>query len=113
MLSTMAVQRETGLYRSYPMCIDLDGDFCITRSYLRLPAEKQMRYETLATRAIETNFVAVVNTLTSHPLTKVYRDSHGLPGALAALAECAKLPGFRFADAVKDWQNPLDRAWWL
>ena len=113
MLSTVAVQRGTGLYRSYPMCIDLDGNFCITRSYLWLPAGKQMHYEALATRAIERNFVAVVNTLTSRPLTEVYRDSHGLPGALAALVECAKFPGFRFADAVNDWQHPLDRVWWL
>jgi len=113
MLSTIALQKESGLYRSYPMCIDLDGNFCAIRSYLQLVSEKQIRHEAVVARSVEASFDIVVSSLASRPLTEIYRDSHGLPGALAALVECAKFPGFRFADAVKDWQHPLDRAWWL
>jgi len=47
------------------------------------------------------------------PLEDVYLDSHGLPGALAALSECVKLPGFAHTGTASQWKHPLDRVWWL
>jgi hypothetical protein len=111
--STLAVQKETGLYRSYPMCIDLDGNFCLTRSFAQLSRERQGLYRESVHRALDANFIGIVDALTAKPLTEIYSDLHGLPGALTALVECGKLPGFRFADAIEDWRNPFDRAWWL
>ncbi|HHX44816.1 MAG TPA: hypothetical protein GX714_12650 [Chloroflexi bacterium] len=111
--STIGLQRPDGLYADHPFCIDLDADFCIVRSFLQLPESLQVEYQEIVHRAIERNFEAIVSALTEQPLEGIYSDSHGLPGALAALVECGKLPGFRHAAALADWQHPLDKVCWL
>lgn len=111
--STLPLQKQTGLYKKHPFCIDLDGNFCIIRAYLQLPTNKQLVYKNAVYQSAERNFEGTVNYLTKHPLEEIYTDSHGLPGALAALTECAKLPNFKYADMIKDWQHPLDKVMWL
>jgi hypothetical protein len=111
--STLKLQRTDGLYKEHPFCIDLDGNFCLIRSYLQLPDEKKPNYSERVYTAAERNFKAIVNFLTEKQFTEVYRDSHGLPGALAALVECTKLPGFIYSGELAGWQHPLDRVWWL
>ncbi len=111
--STLALQRPDGLYKDHPFCIDLDGNFCLIRAYLQLSPEGQALYKERVYRSAERNFEAVVHALTAKPLEEIYDDSHGLPGALAALVECTKLPGFKYAEALAGWQHPLDKAWWL
>jgi len=111
--STLSLQRPTGLYRRYPMCIDLDGNFCLARSYRQLSAAAQERYRPWVARSLEASFTGVVDALLSRPLPHIYRDLHGLPGALVALAECRVLPDFRFAAALEEWHSPFDRVCWL
>jgi len=111
--STLALKRTNGLYKDHPFCIDLDGNFCLIRAYLQLPAEQQAQYRERVYRSAEKNFEAIVKALLERPLEEIYPDSHGLPGALAALVECTKLPNFKYADALASWQHPLDKVWWL
>lgn len=111
--STLSLQRPDGLYKDRPFCIDFDGNFCLVRAYLQLPLERQILYKRQVYQAVEKSFEAIVRFLTTQPLEAVYADSHGLPGALAALMECTKLPDFKYAELIEDWQHPLDRAWWL
>jgi hypothetical protein len=111
--STLSLQQSSGLYKDHPFCIDLDGNFCVVRAYLQLSPARQEVYRDRVYHAVETNFEAIVRALTTQPLEEIYDDSHGLPGALAALVECTKLPGFKYTEALSDWRHPLDRAWWL
>lgn len=112
-LSTLGLQRHSGLYKDHPFCIDLDGNYCLIRAYLQLSPECQSLYRDSVYRAVERNFEAIMKSLTLQPFEQIYSDSHGLPGALAALVECNKLPNFKYADALLGWQHPLDRVWWL
>jgi hypothetical protein len=111
--STLRLQRPHGLYGDHPFCIDLDGNFCMIRSFLQLPEERQQMYADRVYRSAERNFEAILRALTERPLTETYSDSHGLPGALAALVECTKLPDFKHTAALSAWQHPLDKALWL
>lgn len=111
--STLKVQKESGLYRHYPMCIDLDGNFCLIRAFNQLSPEIQEKYFDEVNHSLTKNFQAVVNYLDKHPLKEVYNDSHGLPGALAALAECQEFNGFSMMEEAKRFNNPFDKVWWL
>lgn len=111
--STLSLQRETGLYRTHPFCIDLDGNFCVIRPYLQLPEAEQAALRPRVEAAIERNFDAVSGVLLRGDLEAIYTDLHGPPGALAALAECVKLPTFSRRDALPGWQHVLDRVPWL
>lgn len=111
--STISLQKKSGLYKNHPYCIDLDGNFCIIRSYLQLSSDQQKKWETGVFHSIQHNFDAVLSALLAKPLTEVYSDSHGLPGALAALIECEKLPNFPRYLSSMGWSNPLDTVCWL
>jgi hypothetical protein len=111
--STLKVQKVTGLYRHYPMCIDLDGNFCLIRAYSQLSPELQEEYFEVVNNSLEKNFTAVIEYLEEHPLEAVYNDSHGLPGALAALAECQEFEGFTLMEEAKKFKNPFEKVWWL
>jgi len=111
--STLKVQKESGLYRHYPMCIDLDGNFCLIRAFNQLTPELQKKYYDEVNHSLTKNFTAVTNYLDEHPLEEVYNDSHGLPGALAALAECQEFEGFSLMEEAKQFNNPFDKVWWL
>ncbi len=111
--STINLQRENGLYKDYPFCIDLDGNYCIIRAYLQLLPEKQRLWQEAVFQAAERNFVGVLRALLERPFTEIYNDLHGLPGALAALVECDKLPGFSYSPVLQSWQNPLEKVMWL
>lgn len=111
--STLSLQKSSGLYKNYPFCIDLDGNFNIIRAYLQLTPEGQAKYRDDVYQSAKRNFEAVVRALMEKPLEEMYHDSHGLPGALAALVECTRLPGFQYSVALEGWQHPLDKVWWL
>lgn len=113
MESTLAMQKDTGLYKDHPFCIDLDGNYCVIRAYLQLDEDKQKGYRRRVYQSALDNFEAIVTTLSRTPLDEIYDDLHGLPGALAALTECRKLPGFPYNDSLTGWQHPLDSVWWL
>jgi len=112
--STLELQRKNGLYKDFPFCIDLDGNFCIIRSFLQLPDQKKK--EIFAQRlylSVEKNFTAIIKSLNRQPIEKSYSISHDYPGALAALAECTKLPEFKYSKHLKEWRHPFDKVWWL
>jgi hypothetical protein len=111
--STLKVQKESGLYRHYPMCIDLDGNFCLIRAFNQLSPELQEKYFDEVNHSLTKNFQEVIYYLETHPLEEVYDDSHGLPGALAALAECQEFEKFLLMDGAEQFKNPFDKAWWL
>ncbi len=111
--ATLKIQKETGLYRDYPMCIDLDGNFCLVRAFNQLSTELQNIYFERVNNALVKNFRAVTNYLNDHSLEETYNDSHGLPGALAALAECQNFEGFTLMNKAKMFNNPFDKVWWL
>jgi hypothetical protein len=111
--ATIGLQRTSGLYKAHPFCIDLDGNFCIVRSYLQLDSQQRERHDPAVAQALEANFMAVLEHLLARPYTDIYNDSHGLPGALAALIECAQYPGFRYRAALAGWRHPLDVVCWL
>lgn len=113
LLSTLPLQRNSGLYKEYPYCVDLDGNYCVIRSYLQLSEKRQQLYREQVHWSIEANFEAIVKSLTRQALEQIYSDSHGLPGALSALVECAVLPEFKYAGLLEGWQHPLDCVWWL
>ncbi|NDJ54041.1 MAG: hypothetical protein GYB68_13290, partial [Chloroflexi bacterium] len=93
--STLSLQKHTGLYdRHPPYCIDFDGNYCLISCYLALSDQEQRHHQAAVYQSAERNFEAIIATLESTPLSEVYDDLHGLPGALAALVECSKLPGF-------------------
>jgi hypothetical protein len=111
--STLTLQRSTGLYKDHPFCIDLDANFCIIRAFLQLSDEKKATLADGVYHSVLMNFDAVIRELAHKPLDQIYADSHGLPGALAAIVECKKLPNFPHTTSLTEWQNPLDQAWWL
>ena len=111
--STLALQKPSGLYQEHPYCIDLDGNFCLIRSFLQLDDHQKKNYRERVDQSVTMNFEAIAAELSSKDFTTIYDDSHGLPGALAALIECCKLPEFRYQAEMDGWCNPLDRAWWL
>lgn len=111
--ATLGLQRADGLYKDHPFCIDLDGNFCLTRAYLQLSPDCQAIWRERVYDSVEENFFGIVHALAARPFIEIYTDSHGLPGALAALIEGAKLPGFQYAPILQGWQHPLDKAIWL
>lgn len=111
--STLKLQKTTGLYKNHPFCIDLDGNFCIIRAFLQLPQARQIVYKSRVYSAIEANFEGVISALTTKSFVEIYSDLHGLPGALAALIECTKLPDFQYSSYLTGWKNPFDKVCWL
>ncbi len=111
--STLNLQKPDGLYKDHPFCIDLDANFCLIRAFLSLPEDRQDIYRDKVNLAIEKNVGEIMSILFDNSLEKVYDDSHGLPGALAALVDCTHLPSFVYREALMQWQNPLDEVWWL
>lgn len=111
--STVSLQREDGLYKNYPYCIDLDGNYCINRSYLQLDPQKQADWHDRVAASINLSFAGVVNALRERPFEEIYSNLHGLPGALVSLVECARFPGFEHGDAFHNWNHPLDKVMWL
>lgn len=111
--STLSLQKNSGLYKNHPFCIDLDGNFCVIRAYLQLSDDMKNKFRERVYQSAERSFEGIVNAFLEKPLSEIYKDSHGLPGALAALVECKKLPGFKYAELIRAWEHPLDKTWWL
>lgn len=111
--ATISLQKESGLYKNHPFCIDLDGNFCVIRSYLQLTSDKQQKWQTAVYHSAAHNFNSIIGTLLARPFIEIYSNSHDLPGALAALVECAQLPGFSIDLTLQGWQNPFDTVCWL
>ena len=111
--STLKVQPETGIYKKYPMCIDLDGNYCLVRSYLQLGETVKVKYHEQVLSAINANAKAILQFFKDKQLFEIYSDTHGLPGALTALAECFKFNASKVETTPCQFNNPFDKVWWL
>lgn len=111
--STIGLQKETGLYKDYPFCIDLDGNFSVLRAYLQLSEEQKAPYTEMVTKSLEDNFEAILKAFDNNALEDIYSNSHGIPGALVGMAECGKLPNFAHNDKMQGWKHVLDKVCWL
>lgn len=111
--STLGLQQKNGLYSDHPFCIDLDANHALIRAYCQIPSSDQQRLKPRVHKAVLTNFAAISKFLLKMPLSKVYPDTHGLPGALIALKECERLPGLNQELGVGAWDHVLDNVWWL
>ncbi|HME53658.1 MAG TPA: hypothetical protein VKM55_15635 [Candidatus Lokiarchaeia archaeon] len=108
---TLKLQLDNGLWGNTPepYCRDLDGIYALTRSSRNAGGyrhedvyEAVKRFLTTAEHAL--NDEAFV--------TRYYKNSHHLPGALTAVAECQKF----FPDLVKTpkpWIQTLDKACYI
>ena len=52
--------------------------------------------------SIEQNYNGVISYLMKNSLNEIYTDLHGLPGALAAIAECSELDSEKFMSGYKN-----------
>ena len=111
--STLGLQKPNGLYKKRPFCIDLDGNFCLTRAYGQLPKATQNRWRGSVEAAVNKSALSILHFLAQENLTDAYPDSHGPPGAIIGLIECAKLENSVWEDLLQGWQHPLDKVTWL
>ena len=105
--ATLALQHANGLWdKNVPYCIDLDGVYCLLRSSRNAGGYKKDEVFQTCCRFLSTA-AAVLND--SQSLYRLYHNSHKLPGALAAIAECS----VHYPDLVKTtvpWRQSLDYA---
>lgn len=105
--ATLALQKPSGLWDGeFPYCIDLDGVYSILRS-----SENASRYRADEVHASCVRFlIAAEGILNSQEdLFGFYSNSHRLPGALSAIAECERaFPGI--IRTQRPWVQTLDAA---
>ena len=107
--ATAALMEATGLYEKHPYCIDLDANFLIGRALSYLTPGNGLE-ETDRT-ALATNREAVLSWFASRPHQEWRRNSHALPGALAAVAEADRILLDDGAD--QPWRDIFKTTWWL
>ncbi|MBD3316124.1 MAG: hypothetical protein GF344_10075 [Chitinivibrionales bacterium] len=112
--SIVSVQKPNGLYKGEtPFCIDFDAVNGIITAISQLNAKEHGNAYSSAATSIEKSWNALIAILSSVDLSTLYPHSHGLPGALAALAECGRMPNARYAELLKDFRPILCDTWWL
>jgi len=98
------------LYKNHPFCIDFDANFCLLRSYSQLNPKSKTKYFKIVQGSIKKNIDAIEYYFHHTQPSKWYDDTHGLPGALAALVESNNI----ISDSkYKSWKNPFNKVWWL
>ncbi len=105
--ATLSLQNENGFWdKDVSYCIDLDGIYCLTRSSRNAGRYRAKDVEAACRRYLK-RAEATLNDRAF--LFGRYDNSHRLPGALAAVAECALF----YPDMVKSmtpWRQSLDAA---
>ena len=108
--SILCLQKESGLYKGHPFCIDFDANFCLLRAYSHLDSESRTKYLKIVQNSIKKNIDAIEYYFHYTQPSNWYEDTHGLPGALAALVESNNI----ISDSkYKNWKNPFNKVWWL
>lgn len=107
--ATAGLMESTGLYEKHPYCIDLDANFLIGRALSYVTPGNGL--EETARTALATNREAVLSWFASRPHHEWRRNSHALPGALAAVAEADRI----LLDAApgEAWRDIFKTTWWL
>jgi len=108
--SILYLQKESGLYKDHPLCIDFDANFCLLRSFNQLNDELKKQYKGELRKSINNNVSAIENYLFNIPPSRWYDNIHSLPGALAAIVESYEIID---SSKYKKWNNPFDKVWWL
>lgn len=118
---TLALQGQNGFWDGeVSYCIDLDGIYCLTRSSRNAglaasrAASSEEGYRAAEVRAACERFLerAEATLCDRDFLGASYRNSHRLPGALVAVAECARTwPGI--VRTERPWVQTLDLAPWI
>ena len=105
--ATLELQRDNGFWDAdVSYCIDLDGIYCLTRSSRNAGGYRAKDVEAACRRYLE-RAEATLNDRDF--LFARYDNSHRLPGALAAVAECALF----FPEMIRTetpWRQSLDAA---
>lgn len=107
--ATAGLMEATGLYEKHPYCIDLDANFLIGRALSYVTPGNGV--EATARSALAANREAVLSWFASRPHGEWRKNSHALPGALAAVAEADRI----LLDVAPDdaWRDIFKTTWWL
>lgn len=106
----LARQRPDGLFGERPSCLDLDFTHAISYA-ARLGAAPDLHR---VDAAMLRNGIAVLEHLLNRARLNEYEDSHGLPGALCAVAQVDAYLRWRGIDAgAESTCNVLSRACWV
>jgi hypothetical protein len=111
--STLHLQKQNGLYKEKPFCIDLDGNFLLIRSYRQLAQDKQEIWRDKVLSAVNRSGKAILKFLSGQNIEQVYPDLHYLPGAIVGLIECSKTGEASWVEILSGWKHPLDKVMWL
>lgn len=105
--AALALQKPSGFWDGdHPYCIDLDGIYCMVRSSELAGGYRRDDAYAACARFLS-GAAAVLNS--REALLSRYLNSHRLPGALSAVAECARaFPGIVLTE--RPWIQTLDRA---
>lgn len=109
--ATAELMESTGLYEKHPYCIDLDANFLIGRALSYITPGNGL--EAKARAALATNREAVLSWFASRPHQEWRRNSHALPGALAAVAEADRILVDSGSGSDKPWRDIFKTTWWL
>jgi hypothetical protein len=111
--SIISVQKATGLYKGHPFCIDFDGVNGLVTAFSCLSEQQREKYRKRVKDSINKSFNAVVDYLNEHSFDSIYSNSHGLPGALAVLAESGRAKKLGLCDEDFGCKEPFKLVWWL
>ena len=111
--STINLQRTNGLYKNHPFCIDLDGNYQIIHPFNQLNIKDRRMLKDHVKDSLENNYSAILKMFIDNNLNEIYRDSHGLPGALAALAEIKEIKLNIHTSEISNWNSIFKDVCWL
>lgn len=111
--SILSLQKPSGLFKGYPFCIDFDGVNGLCTALLQIESQSNRSLKISVITAVEKAQEGILNFLLQCDFETIYSDSHGLPGALAAIKECARISQFSVVRDPVLWNNVLDKIWWL
>lgn len=106
----LRLQRPSGLFADRPSCLDLDFTHVISYA-ARLGAARDVD---AVDEAMLRNGLAVLAHVLDEPRLGAYEDSHGLPGALCAVAQVDSYLRWRRLDSTASpTRNVLAEACWI
>lgn len=104
--SVLGLQRPGGGFGRVPSCLDFDAAWCL-RTAAGFAGSPEL--EQLVAEGTDRLAVHLAEALSTLDWSAAYPDSHGLPGALAALLEARLGAGLPSGG----WLRPFDRVCWL
>jgi hypothetical protein len=109
--SIIKLQKTNGLYKNHPFCIDFDAINGLLTAYESL--DQQDKYKDIISNSILKSLKGITNYLTNNNFFSFYNNLHGLPGALAAIAESNRATDLGLISKYCNWNRPFNKVWWL